>query len=125
MPEQAIPLKKEVPAAPAAPVATAATTNRVAPTQGAKLVAPTPEERAKLRRELLGGGLTSTQIRARLRAMGYAEDALDADMRGAAAQAAPKMKPGPANDTRPSIPANEPPVRPAPAAPTSTRPPAP
>lgn len=44
----------------------------------------------------------------------------------APAPATPTMKPGAATDTRPWIPVNEPPVRPAPAStPSSTKPPAP
>jgi len=80
----------------------------------------TDADRMRLRQQLLGTGLTSTQVRARLRAEGYAEDLLDADMRGAAA-ASSKMRPGPANDTRPSIPLPEP-LRPAPTPAPATRP---
>lgn len=111
---QSVPVTKDVP-----------TTKEASVTQAPRV--PTAEQLAALRRELLGSGLTSSQIRARLRAQGYAENLLDADMRGAAAaQAAkPAMKPGAANDSRPSIPLNEPPVRPAPATPSSTKPPAP
>jgi len=111
-PAQAIPMKKDVPTPAAAPAAAPAASATSAATR-----TPTPEQLAKLRRDLLGSGLTATQIRTRLREQGYPEHLLDADMRGAAAAqaAAPasKMKPGAPNDTRPSIPAGPPPVRPA------------
>ena len=84
-PAQAIPLAKE-PAAPAAGVTKQAT----------------EADRARLRQQLIGTGLTNTQIRARLRAEGYPADLLDADIRGAAA-ASPRMTPGAPNDTRPSM----------------------
>lgn len=87
----------------------------------------TEADRARLRQQLLGSGLTAMQIRSRLRADGYPDDLLDADMRAAAATSS-KMRPGPANDVRPSIPIPEP-LRPAPApvpaskpAPTTTTP---
>lgn len=80
-------------------------------------------DRARLRQELLGAGLTATEIRARLRAEGYPGDLLDADMHRAASTSpptSPAMRPGAPNDTRPSIPTPEP-LRPAGApAPAST-----
>jgi hypothetical protein len=72
-----------------------------------------PETIEKLRRELLGSGLTSTQIRARLRADGYSEHLLDGSMASAAQASASQMKPGTPKDTKPSI------------TPTTTRPPTP
>ncbi|MDB4880737.1 MAG: hypothetical protein JWL60_2183 [Gemmatimonadetes bacterium] len=97
-------------AAPSRPVALPVAKEPAAPAPTARKQA-TDADRLRLRQQLLGAGLTSTQIRARLRAEGYPESLLDADMRGAAA-ASSTMKPGAPNDTRPSIPAGEP-LRPA------------
>jgi hypothetical protein len=88
---------------------------------------PTAEQLRHLRTTLLGSGLTSAQIRARLKADGYSEHLLDDDMKAAVPQSGPRMKPAPAQDTRPSIPAGEPMLRPTstPAPATTTKPPKP
>jgi hypothetical protein len=87
-----IPVRKAEATAPAPVAATTA-----APRQAS------PATVEKLRRELLGSGLTGTQIRARLRAEGYSEHLLDSYMTSAAQASASTMKPGTPKDTKPSI----------------------